>query len=148
MDDLDIKILKIMKSDARISYLAIGKAVNLSTSAVVARVRKLEKGGIINQYTTIINGKAFHKELTALMHISLGSSKHNDDFQEFVTKQKDILECHYIAGDYDYMLKIITKNPETLEQLLNTIKSQIGVMKTYTNVVLKTIKHDYSIEAD
>ncbi|OQB24997.1 MAG: Leucine-responsive regulatory protein [Firmicutes bacterium ADurb.Bin182] len=148
MDDIDIKILRILKSDARIPYLAIGKAVNLSTSAVAERVRKLEKKGVISRYAAIIDGKAFEKELTALMHISLGSPIHNDDFQEFVAKQNDILECHYIAGDYDYLLKIITKNPESLEQLLNTIKSQIGVMKTYTNIVLKTIKNDYSVNPE
>ena len=145
MDALDLKILGILKQNARASFLGIGKAVNLSTSAVVERVKKLEKSGAISAYTAIIDSKTFEKELTALMFISLETPKFNNSFLEFVGKEKDILECHYIAGNYDYLLKIATKNPSTLEQLLNKIKSQSGVMKTYTNVVLKTIKNEYSI---
>lgn len=145
MDALDLKILGILKQNARASFLGIGKAVNLSTSAVVERVKKLEKSGAISAYTAIIDPRTFEKELTALMFISLETPKFNNSFLEFVEKEKDILECHYIAGNYDYLLKIATKNPSTLEQLLNKIKSQSGVMKTYTNVVLKTIKNEYSI---
>ncbi len=145
MDALDLKILGILKQNARSSFLGIGKAVNLSTSAVVERVKKLERSGAISAYTAIIDPKTFEKELTALMFISLETPKFNNSFLEFVEKEKDILECHYIAGNYDYLLKIATKNPSTLELLLNKIKSQSGVMKTYTNVVLKTIKNEYSI---
>jgi len=145
MDDLDIKILSILKRNARIPYNTIGRLVNLSTSAVAERIKKLEKGGVINQYTTIINGEAFNKNLTALMFISLETPKYIESFVEFVKKENDILECHYIAGDYDYVLKIITNVPSTLETLLNKIKNQAGVIKTYTNVVLKTVKADYSV---
>lgn len=145
MDILDLKILGILRANARVSYLSIGKSINLSTSAVVERVKKLENLGIINAYTTILDGKAFEKELTALMFVSLESPKYSEGFLDYISKESDILECHYITGNYDYTLKIVTKSPSTLESLLNKIKSQAGVMKTYTNVVLKTIKNDYSI---
>lgn len=148
MDALDLKILGILKANARASFLSIGKAVNLSTSAVAERVKKLENAGVIGCYTAILDGKALDKELTALMFISLESPKYNEGFLEFVEREKDILECHYITGNYDYTLKIITKNPSTLEYLLNKVKSQPGVMKTYTNVVLKTVKNEYSITPD
>ncbi len=145
MDAVDLKILRVLKKNARISYLNIGKAVNLSTSAVIERVKRLEKSGAISAYTAIINGTAFDKELTALMFISLESPRFNDGFLKFVELEPDILECHYLTGNYDYMLKIVTQNPSTLELLLNKIKSQPGIIKTYTNVVLKTIKNEYSI---
>ncbi len=145
MDSLDIKILGILRDNSRISFLGISRMVNLSTSAVVERVKKLEKAGVITKYTTILNGKAFEKELTALMFISLESPTFIEKFLDFVAKENDVLECHYIAGNYDYTLKIVTKNPESLETLINKIKSQTGVIKTYTNVVLKTIKNEYSI---
>jgi len=145
MDDIDKKILRILKNNARMPYLTIGKQINLSTSAVMERVRKLARDGVIRQYTAIISGKAFEKELTALMFISLESPEHNDEFLGFVNNESDILECHYITGNYDYHLKIVTKNPETLEHLLNKIKSQTGVVKTFTNIVLNTSKNEYSI---
>jgi Lrp/AsnC family leucine-responsive transcriptional regulator len=84
MDAVDLKILRILKKNARDSYLNIGKAVNLSTSAVIERVKRLEKSGAISAYTAIINGTAFEKELTALMFISLESPRFNDDFLKFV----------------------------------------------------------------
>lgn len=145
MDAVDLKILRVLRKNARVSYLNIGKAVNLSTSAVIERVKRLEKSGAISAYTAIINGTVFDKELTALMFISLESPRFNDGFLKFVELEPDILECHYLTGNYDYMLKIVTQNPSTLELLLNKIKSQTGIMKTYTNVVLKTIKNEYSI---
>lgn len=145
MDAVDLKILRVLRKNARVSYLNIGKTVNLSTSAVIERIKRLEKSGVISAYTAIINGTAFDKELTALMFISLESPRFNDGFLKFVELESDILECHYLTGNYDYMLKIVTQNPSTLELLLNKIKSQPGIMKTYTNVVLKTIKNEYSI---
>lgn len=146
MDALDLRILRILKEDARISYLDIGKRISLSTSAVMERVKKLEKSGAIAGYTAILDGKAFNRELTALMFISLESPKFNEGFLDFVRNESDVLECHYIAGNFDYVLKIVTKNPETLERLLNKVKSQAGVMKTFTNVVLKTVKNEYSVD--
>lgn len=145
VDILDIKILGLLKANARVSYLSIGKAINLSPSAVIERVKKLEQAGAIKAYTTIIEGKAFDRELMALMFISLESPAFNKEFFDFVLAEDDILECQYITGNYDCTLKIITKNTTTLEHLLDKIKSQPGVMKTYTNVVLKTIKNEYSI---
>jgi Lrp/AsnC family leucine-responsive transcriptional regulator len=61
MDSLDIKILGILRDNSRISFLGISRMVNLSTSAVVERVKKLEKAGVITKYTTILNGKAFKR---------------------------------------------------------------------------------------
>lgn len=148
MDALDIKILGILRHNARTPFSELGKIINLSTSAVVERVRKLEKAGVISRYTAIIDGKVYQKELMALMFISLESPKFIENFLEFVRMENDIIECHYITGNYDYMLKIITRNTSSLELILNKIKSQPGVIKTYTNVVLKTTKNDYSINPD
>ncbi len=148
MDALDIKILGILRKNARMPFSELGKQISLSTSAVVERVRKLEKSGVISRYAAIIDGKAYQKDLMALMFISLESPKLIDNFLEFVNKENDIIECHYITGNYDYILKIITRNTGSLELILNEIKSQPGVIKTYTNVVLKTTKNEYSINPD
>ncbi|MDF2986937.1 MAG: Transcriptional regulator [Eubacterium sp.] len=145
MDSIDLSIIDLLQKDGRASISEIGSKINLSVSAVGERIKKLEKSGVIQQYTVIIDGKHFNKELTALMFISLDSPKFVDKFMKFVDEEHDILECHYIAGNYDYMIKIVTNNPATLEHLLNKIKSVPGIAKTYTNVVLKTVKNNYSI---
>ncbi len=145
MDDLDIRILRQLQKNARASLSDIGQKINLSVSAVGERVKKLEASGVISRYVAILDGNHFHKELTAIMFISLENPSFIEKFLQFVQNENDILECHYIAGNYDYVLKIVTNNPSTLEKLLNKIKSVPGITKTYTNVVLATCKSNESI---
>lgn len=145
MDDIDIKILRVLQKNARASLSDIGQKVNLSVSAVGERVKKLEAGGAISRYVAIIDGSSFHKELTAFMFISLEKPSFAKGFLQFVQRENDILECHYLTGNYDYVLKIVTNSPFTLEKLLNKIKSVPGIVNTYTNVVLATCKNNESV---
>ena len=145
MDDLDVKILRYLQKNARASLSEIGQKVSLSVSAVGERVKKLESSGVISRYVAIIDGSFFHKEMTAIMFVSLENPSYTASFQHFVQSEDDILECFYIAGNYDYVLKIVTNNPSTLEKLLNKIKSVPGIIKTYTNVVLATFKNNESV---
>ena len=145
MDYLDMEILRFLQKNARASLSEIGHKVNLSVSAVGERVKKLEASGVISRYVAIIDGSFFHKELTAIMFISLENPSYTQSFLSFVQRENDILECFYIAGNYDYVLKIVTNNPSTLEKLLTKIKSVPGIIKTYTNVVLGTCKNNESV---
>lgn len=145
MDDLDIEILRYLQKNARASLSEIGRRVNLSVSAVGERVKKLEASGAVSRYVAIIDGSFFHKELTAIMFISLENPGYMESFLSFVQSENDILECFYIAGNYDYVLKIVTRSPSALEKLLNKIKSVPGIIKTYTNVVLATCKNNESV---
>lgn len=148
MDSIDKSILKLLQENARISASEISKKVNLSVSAVADRVKKLENGHVIEQYTTILNPVILEKELTAFMLISLQSPQVSRKFLDFVGQENEILSCFYIAGDYDYIIKIATKNTSTLEAVLNRIKSVEGVIKTNTVVILGTEKdhHSFVIE--
>jgi len=145
MDDLDVEILRFLQKNARASLSEIGQTVKLSVSAVGERVRKLEASGVISRYVAIIDGSFFHKELTAIMFISLENPGYMESFLQFVKDENDVLECFYIAGNYDYVLKIVTNNPSTLEKLLYKIKSVPGIAKTYTNVVLASCKSNESV---
>ncbi|TCL74144.1 Lrp/AsnC family leucine-responsive transcriptional regulator [Hydrogenispora ethanolica] len=145
MDTLDVKILKLLQQNARVTVSEIASQINLSVPAVSDRLKKLEAGGIIDKYVAIVNPARFQKELTAIMFISLERPKFTEQFVEFVQREDEILECHYLAGDYDYALKIITRSAATLERLLNRIKSVPGVQKTRTIVALSTVKNNHSI---
>lgn len=148
MDSLDIRIVKLLQKNARITASEIGNEVNLSVPAVSERLKKLEASGIILQYTAIVDPAHLKKDLTAIMFVSLERPKFTDRFMEFVKGEEEILECHYLAGDFDYSLKIITENTATLEALLNRIKSLQGVQKTRTIVVLSTVKNNYSVSPE
>lgn len=145
MDNLDIKILRLLQKNARISVSEIGRIINLSVPACSERIKKLEAIGAVTQYAAIINPAYVNKTLTAMMFISLERPQFTDDFIEVVQSETDILECHYLAGDFDYLLKIVTNDTTTLEKLLNRLKSVPGVQKTRTMVVLSSEKNNYSV---
>lgn len=145
MDKIDLSIIKLLQGNARMSISDISSNVNLSISAVSERLKKLENTNLIKQYTAIINPESFDKDLTVIMFVSLERSQYSSRFTQFIEEEEEILECHYIAGNYDYSMKIVTKNTETLQRIINTLRSLPGIRKTQTNVVLSTVKNAYSI---
>ena len=145
MDNIDIKIIRLLQENARVTASEIAGVINLSVPAVSERLKKLEASGVIKQYTAIIDPAYFNKTLMAIVFVTLERPRFSDIFAEFIKKQNDILECHYLAGDSDYALKVVTENTATLQELLNRIKSVQGVQKTRTIVILSTAKNNYSV---
>lgn len=145
MDIIDVKILEVLQSNSRVSISELSKKVNLSLSAVSERLKKLEGSNVIEKYTVILNSQALDKELSVIMNISLENPHQTSEFLNFVRSEDEILECHYVTGEYDYVLKITTRNTATLENLMNRIKGISGIKRTQTNVVLSSLKHLYSV---
>ena len=145
LDTIDVRILEVLQENARVSISELSKQVNLSLSAVSERLKKLENSNIIEQYTTVLNSSAMEKDLSAIMMISMEDPSDTDEFRRLVQGLDEILECHYITGTYDYVLKITTKNMATLEQLMNKIKSIKSIKHTETNVIFSTIKNKHSV---
>lgn len=145
MDSIDSKILETLQQNSRISISELSKKVNLSLSAVSERLKKLEASDIIEKYTVILNSNALGQELSVFMSISLESPNNTNKFLNSIACEKEILECHYVTGEYDYILKITTKSTQTLEALMNRIKSLPGIKRTQTNVVLSTVKNNFSV---
>lgn len=148
MDIIDFKILECLKENSRENATNIGMKINLSTSAVIERIKKLENCGMIEKYTAIINQSLLGRETTAFISVSLEHPKYNEEFIRHVKENSSIAECHYIAGDFDFILKVITKNGKTLEAVLNYIKSINGISLTRTSVVLSTNKCEVSLLPD
>ncbi len=148
MDEIDVRILKCLKANARENASVISDRVGMSVSAVIERIRKLESSGLISQHTTIIDNKKAGKDVTAFMFISLEHPKYIERINAFVCDNREILECHYITGDSDFILKVVTDNTQSLEHLLNAVKSVTGVKATRTIVILSTIKNEFSVDPD
>ena len=145
LDTIDVRILEVLQENARVSISELSNQVNLSLSAVSERLKKLENSNIIEQYTTVLNPAAMEKELSAIMMISMEDPSDTVEFRRLVQELDEILECHYITGTYDYVLKITTKNMATLELLMNKIKSIKSIKHTETNVIFSTIKNKHSV---
>lgn len=140
MDLIDYQILECLKNNSRENATNIGAKINLSTSAVIERIKKLENTGVICGYTTLINQSALGRELMAFIYVSLEHPKYNEGFVKKIKENNLIAECHYIAGDFDFILKVLAKSGKNLEEILNYIKSTEGVSLTRTSVVLSTNK--------
>lgn len=148
MDSIDYQILSCLKENSRENATNIGAKINLSTSAVIERIKKLENAGLIEKYTTLLNQSMMGRELMAFITVSLEHPKYYEKFVEAVRAHASIAECYYIAGDFDFILKVITKTGKTLEEILHYIKSISGVSLTRTSVVLSTNKHDVCLLPD
>lgn len=140
MDSIDKKILKCLKENSRENATNIGAKINLSTSAVIERIKKLEKSGIIERYTILINQNALGSDTKAFIYVSLEHPKYNGEFIRLISENNSIVECHYVAGDFDFILKVIVPKGNMLEDVLNFIKAIEGVSLTRTSVVLSTNK--------
>ncbi len=142
MDKTDLEILACLKENARMKASDISKKINLSVSAVIERIKKLEANGTIERYTITLNQKMLGNELTALMEVSLEHPKYYDDFANMVRETESIQSCYYLTGEYDFILKIYTDSSDSLDKLYRKIKSVPGVQLTRTHFVLKSVKSD------
>ena len=148
MDLIDYRLLACLKENSRENATNIGAKINLSTSAVIERIKKLESSGIIQGYTTIINQSVLGREIMAFIYVSLEHPKYNENFIRLVNENNSIAECHYIAGAFDFLLKVIAQGGNMLEEILNNIKAIDGVSLTRTSVVLSTNKCEVCLLPD
>ncbi len=145
MDKIDVKILNCLKKNARLTASAISDEINLSVSAVIERIKKLESSGIIKGYTIELDQEKLGNDVVALMEVSLEHPDFNKEFIEMVEKNQHIVACFYQTGVYDFVLQIITDSKEGLEEVYKEIKCCKGVSKTETHFVLKTIKDVFCV---
>lgn len=148
MDLIDYKILACLKENSRENATNIGAKINLSTSAVIERIKKFENSGLIEKYTTILNQSILGRETMAFIYVSLEHPKYNEEFIRLINENPLITECHYIAGDFDFILKVVAQTGKMLEGILNYIKAINGVSLTRTSVVLSTNKCEVCILPD
>ena len=134
----------MLKKNAREKASEISKEIHLAVSTVIERIRKMESSGIIQSYTIILDEKKLGNDVTALMEVSLEHPKYYDAFTEMIQSNPNIVSCYYMTGDFDFILKIICKSSEHLENIHRTIKGQNGVSATRTHYVLKNVKNSYS----
>lgn len=145
MDAIDRQILACLRENARQNATEIGGKISLSTSAVIERIRKMEASGLIRQYTVILDGQILGKDLVSFITVRLEHPKYYENFEEVIKKHRAIPESYYIAGDFDFMLKVVAGSTGELEEILNQIKSIAGVSQTRTTVVFSTNKREVSL---
>ncbi len=138
LDATDGAILELLQENCKQPLAAIGEKVGLSAPAVVERIHKLEEAGVIRSYVAILDPRSVGKDVAAFIGVSTSQSDAIRAVEAAVLGLEEVLECHHVTGAHTLMLKVRTRNTESLEQLIERVRSLDGVARTETMVVLST----------
>ena len=151
LDKLDLKILKTLQNEGKITNVQLSQQIGLSPGPTLERVKKLEQTGIISSYNATLNLNKVGLGFIALINLSLTRQKDNA-IQSFISKIKnidEIIECYQLTGNYDYQLKAVVRNISAFEKLIGEKLSKIDeIGEMQTMVVLSTIKQSKIMPLD
>jgi Lrp/AsnC family transcriptional regulator, leucine-responsive regulatory protein len=145
LDAISLEILNILQEKARIPNIEVSRQVGLAPSAVLERIRKMEKQGIIDGYEVRLNPERFNRSQVAFVHIKTSAAM-CDQVGTRLSLIPEIQEVHFVSGSDCYLIKVRSADTTTLGQLLQEKITTIeGVLSTSTETVLSTVKETSQI---
>jgi len=149
IDEISLKILNILHKKARIPNVEIARQVGLAPSAVLERIRKLEKQGIIEGYEVRINPEFFDRGLVAFLTVKTNENANDAEIGKKLAHRPKVQEVHYVAGDDAFLVKVRGRDLEEIDRLIREkIKSIDGVHSVNTAIVFSTYKETSQIPID
>lgn len=143
LNELDRKILVELQHDGRLSNVELARRIHLSPPATHARVKRLEERGIIKQYTVVLDRDALGFDLLCFVHIRMQMHELStlEAFQEHMRSLPQVLECHHLTGQFDYVLKVALRNRQELQDFVRRKLVPLkGVSQITTSVLLEEVK--------
>ena len=142
IDDTDRRILKVLQKNGRVTNAKLSDRVNLSPSACHRRVQQLEKSGFIKDYVALLDARLMGRPSTVFVEITLSSQADEvlEAFELGVAKIPDVLECHLMAGNADYLLKVVVIDTDHFAQIHRRHLAKLpGVAQMHSSFALKTV---------
>jgi len=143
LDAIDRAILSELQREGRVSNLDLAQRVHLSPSACLRRVKALEDNGVIAQYVAMVNPRAVGKHGVSFTIINLESmnTPQLEAFEQAVRDQSEVLDCFYVAGSNDYLIRFTYRDAEDLERIHSEVLMRLpNVARTNSLLVLRTVK--------
>jgi Lrp/AsnC family transcriptional regulator, leucine-responsive regulatory protein len=141
IDRLDKKIIALLQEDASLTNNEIAKKIDLSPSATLERIRKLNSNGVIRKISAFIQASSIDLSLCAFIYVLIDTPLHSKKFLDEIVHNNNVMECHHMTGEYSYLLKVRVKDTHQLESFItNTLKTKIGIIRTLTQIVLSSPK--------
>jgi DNA-binding Lrp family transcriptional regulator len=141
LDRIDINILAQLQRNCRITNIDLAKAVALSPSPCLLRVKRLEEAGYITSYNARIDLAKLGETITVFTEVTL-NDHHREDFVNFeaaIRTIDEVIECHLISGGYDYLLRFITRGVAHYQSVIeNILERDIGIAKYFSYIVIKS----------
>ena len=148
LDDVDRRLLRVLQGDGRITNADLAKQCHLSPAACHERVRRLRDRGVITGYAALLDPALVDRALLIFVEVVLDrtTGESFEDFAAAIAKTPEILECHMVAGGFDYLIKARVKDMEAYRILLGDILVKMpGVRETRTYAVLEEVKNTVSL---
>jgi Lrp/AsnC family leucine-responsive transcriptional regulator len=147
-DKTDARILQELQNNARLTNVELARRVNLSPSPCLARVRALERTGVISRYVALVNPAAVGLGLSVFIQISLErqAEKTLEQFERAVARFPEIVECYLMTGDSDYLLRVVVPDVQALQHfIINGLTRINGVASIRSSFSLKQVKYDTAL---
>lgn len=143
-DKIDLLIIQLLQEDSNISNAALSEKLGVKASTVYERVKRLEKKGVIRGYVALVDPESIGKPILAFVRLIIGATsnftKSKQDVGTVCSSEPDVLECHALAGEDDYLLKVRAASTKELEALIGRIRSNAEVTNTVTTIALSSYK--------
>ena len=147
LDEIDRMLLAALQRDGQVSYAELGARVGLSASAVNDRLKRLKAKGVLLRITAEVAPAQLGREFLVFLLIELGELRQEPEFLARMQARPEVLECHHIAGDYSYLLKLRLSGTGHLERFLSEqVKSIGGIQRTHSIIALSTVKETREID--
>ena len=144
IDATDWKILSLLQEDARITNLELSRAIGLSPSPCLARVRALEKAGYINRYVSLLDSLKVGLKVSVFISVALERQveKALELFEASIEARPEVMECYLMTGESDYLLRVVVTDIQALEDFILNFLSKIpGVGNIKSSFALKQVKY-------
>jgi Lrp/AsnC family leucine-responsive transcriptional regulator len=146
LDDIDRTILEALQDNGHLSHAELSRMVGLAVSSVNERIRKLVQRGVIAGWNARLSPSALGLDLLAFVYVLIDRPENSPAFLELVAQLPEVQECHHIAADWNFLLKVRVRNTAAFEALLTTrLKSVPGVVRTQTVITLTSHKDTPSL---
>lgn len=136
IDFTDRKILLALLSKGRSTFAELASQVGLTAPTVHDRVKKLERSGVIEGYTAIVNPGSLGYDITAVVSLTIDADASGPEYESRLSQISEIQKCFSVAGDENYMAIVLTHTPKTLEKVLQRIRSLPGTRSTKASIVM------------
>ncbi len=144
IDSIDWEILRLLQNNARITNIELSKAVGLSPSPTLARVKALEKSGHISRYVTLIDSLKVGLKVSVFINVALERQVESalERFEESIKARPEVMECYLMTGEADYLIRVVVADIQVLEAFILNFLSKIpGVGNIKSSFALKQVKY-------
>ncbi len=149
LDVTDKKILYYLQNNSKMTTKELSIYLNLSSTAVYERIKKLEKNGVIEKYIAVINKEKIEKSFVVFCKIKLMQHKqaYVRKFEKEVIKFEEVLECYNVSGDYDYFLKVVVKNMKAYHNFLNDKLTTLDhISSAHSTFIMNEVKNTLAVQ--